>query len=469
MAKKDHDRGASPFSGADAGTPPDPTAHVDDVPRTEPSNDNPQVGSVGPGVPAGFGDVHAVYPVGGWHSTAWQGWPVGWETPFYSPITGGPGTILPGTWTGSAMDNWLSTVVWACVDLNSRALQQMPPTITKSQVVSSQVVQVPVFDNLPSWLTNPHPEGQVYTSWGDFIQALVVALEIFGEAFVVADSYFATGYPASFFVANNMAVQIAENPDPEGVGPVYRWTKTGEEIDNLLHIRYMTVPGDCHGHGPLEGSWRALTVVRALENYAAELASQGGVPWGVISSAVNLGKGGAEALQAQWRQAAANRRGGPAVLTGDIKLDMLAFNPSDMAMLDLLTHYSQRICAAFGVPPFLVGVPSPEGLTYSNANGLFDFHYRSTLKSLSANMMTALSGWALPWGTNVGLLAEGYVQPDLQTRTQAKQLMAAAGALTINEWRASEGLPPLPGGDGPPGVPAAPVTTPSAAELEAML
>lgn len=459
------DRGVSPFNGGAAAPPPDPTAHTDRPPRMGASNENPQVGSVGAGVPAGFGDTHAVYPVGGWHSTAWQGWPTDWQTPYYRPIGGGPGTILPGTWTGSEADSWLSSVVWSCVDLNSRALQQFEPVITRTQVVSSQRVQVPVYDSVPPWLSNPHPAGALYASWSDFIQALVVALEIFGEAFIVADGYLATGYPASFFVANNAAVEIADNTDPDGVGPVYRWTKTRQEIENVCHVRYMTVAGDVHGHGPLEGAWRALTVVRSLENYGAELASQGGVPWGVLRSPVNLGKGGAEALQAQWVRSASNRRGGPAVLTGDLSLDMLSYNPTDMAMLPLLTYYAQRICAAFGVPPFLVGVESPGGLTYANATSLFDFHYRSTLKSLSANMMTALSNWALPRGTNVTLLADSYIQPELLTRTQAAQMMHTAGALTTNEWRAREGLPPLPGDQALPTTP----PTPTAEELEALL
>jgi len=444
------ERGASPFTGnAGPPTPPDPTAHSNLPPRQLPSNDNPQAGSVGPGVPAGFGDVHALYPTGGWHSVAWQGWPTDWLTPPYTGLID-PAVIKPGSWTGLSGDKWLSSVVWACVDLNARALQQMEPAITKTQVVGSQRVQVPVFGNVPAWLTNPHPEGQLYGSFGDFIQSLVVALEIFGEAFVVADSYFSTGFPATFFVANNSAVELIDNPGPAAVGPAYRWVKTGELIENVCHVRYLTVPGDVHGHGPLEGATRAVSVVRALEDYGEKLAGQGGVPWGVLRSPVNLGKGGAEALQAQWVSAAAKRGGGPAVLTGDLALDMLTINPKDMAMLDLLVHYAQRICAAFGVPPFLVGVPSPEGLTYSNANGLFDFHYRSTLRALSTNMMGTLSGWVLPRGSNVTLLAEQYIQPDLLTRTQANQMMANSGVLTVNEWRAKEGLPPLPDGDAPP-------------------
>jgi len=432
------------------------------------SNENPNLGSVGNGVPAGFGDVHAVYPVGGWHSTAWQGWPVDWATPFLSPITGGPGAILPAsTWSGGAQ--WLSSVVWACVDLNSRALAQMPPQITSTEVIGGQRVQVPVWDRLPAWLTNPHPTGNVYQAWPDFVQALVVTLSIHGEAFIVADALLSNGFPAAFFVAKPGAVEIIEDPDPDGAGYAYRWTSTRKLIQNVLHVRYLTVAGDIHGHGPLEGVTRALEVVRALEDYGAKLAVKGGVPWAVLKSAVNLGAGGAERLQQQWIQAGMRRDGAPAVLSGDIDLDVLTINPRDMAMLDLLIFYAQRICAGFGVPPFMVGVSSPEGLTYANASSLFDFHYRSTLRGLISNVMTALSGWALPRGQNVTLDPSAYIQPDVLSRTQAAQMMAGAGALTVNEWRAREGLPPLAGGDQPLAAAQPDPSTPSAAELEGML
>src|SRR4029079_14490007 len=101
------ERGASPFTGnAGPPTPPDPTAHTELPPRQIPSNDNPQAGSVGPGVPAGFGDVHALYPTGGWHSVAWQGWPTEWLTPPYTGLID-PAVIKPGSWTGLSGDKWL--------------------------------------------------------------------------------------------------------------------------------------------------------------------------------------------------------------------------------------------------------------------------------------------------------------------------------------------------------------------------
>ena len=69
-----------------------------------------------------------------------------------------------------------------------------------------------------------------------------------------------------------------------------------------------------------------------------------------------------------------------------------------------------------GVPPFLLGLPTNESMTYSNVSQVFDFHDRRYLKTAATRVMSALSGWALPRGQSVELNRDEYSRPALVER-----------------------------------------------------
>ena len=89
--------------------------------------------------------------------------------------------------------------------------------------------------------------------------------------------------------------------------------------------------------------------------------------------------------------------GAPAVLSGGVTLDQLTINPKDMALLELRQFAESRLAVLLGVPPFLVGLPSGgDSMTYSNVNSIFDYHWRSSLRTKAAAIMEAISQWACP-------------------------------------------------------------------------
>ena len=68
-----------------------------------------------------------------------------------------------------------------------------------------------------------------------------------GEAFVIATSYYATGWPSRFHVVPPWAVEV------DMVDGRRRYTIGREDVTgDMLHIRYQGSVDDAHGHGPLE-------------------------------------------------------------------------------------------------------------------------------------------------------------------------------------------------------------------------
>jgi HK97 family phage portal protein len=382
--------------------------------------------TVGPDA-IGFGATHVMYDADFPPPEAqrWEGWPLGWTPPWSNE--------------GSALAGRVSTV-FACVDLNGRVFASMPPYLVHGPHP---------LPPLP-WLRNPEPER--YTDWTVFAKELINSLLLRGEAFIVATARYADETVRRF---------ICTNPDFWQVDLVdgsIEYRLGGQVVDrrDVLHIKYQSYPNDLRGHGPLEAAARNLIGAAAMERYASELAGKGGVPWGILKHPANLNSKQADDLQVRWREAAARRDGAPAVLSGGIELQTLTLSPKDMALLELRVFDETRICSVMGVPPFLVGLPQPSGLTYANATSLFDFHWRATLRPIAQSVGNAIGGWALAGDNRLEFNRDEYVRPDFGERVNAYATLhsivdPATGqqGITVDEIRAAERLapPPEPGGD----------------------
>jgi HK97 family phage portal protein len=390
----------------------------------EPSNG--PVGTVGPDhygaePPVVDGDaLAAAYPSATLVPSHWAGLPSSWRARWSTE----------GTALGGGLGNRVSTV-FSCVALNANALGSMPTSLTERGR--------PIDPTEYGWLENPDP--RLYSDWSEFVVQAVGSLLTRGDLFVHGlDWDDRTLLPQRFMVLD--PDQVACQFDEDGLR---RYTIGGREVyrGDLMHVRYLTAAGWPTGLSPLQGAAGNLRSAGALEEYGADLADGGGIPWGVLSTEQRMTRRQLDIAHEEWRYQSANRQGGPAIFGSGLKLETLTISPRDMALLELRTFDEQRIAAAFGVPPYLIGLEQPSGLTYANATSLFDFHWRGMLRPLSRKITAALSAWALPRGRAVHMNAGDYVQPPLAERAASYKAMHERQVLTDDEWRALEGLPPL--------------------------
>jgi HK97 family phage portal protein len=394
------------------------------------ANDSPDpAGTVGPETAAGTEpaaldgeNLGLAVPTGkGFLPSPWAGWPSAWGTGWNNWAGGGI--------TDPVLGRKVSTV-FTCVELNANALGSMPVSVAESGR--------PIDPAQYGWTDNPDP--RLYSGWDEFVVQWAASMWSRGNAYVLATGWDAdTLLPSSFMVADPDRVQVQFDSDG---GRVY--TLEGQELMpwEVLHTRYVTLAGWPEGLSPLSAAAGNLRSAGAYEQYGANLAEGGGLPWGVLSTEQRISARQARLAREQYREQRSDLSGDPVVLGMGLSLDTLNLSPRDMALLDLRIFDEQRIASVLGVPPWLVGLPQPEGMTYANAQSLFGFHWRR-LRPIAKRMTTGLSAWALPRGRSCSLNAGDYVQPDLGERTGAYQQMNAAGALTDDEWRALENLPPL--------------------------
>jgi HK97 family phage portal protein len=353
---------------------------------------------------------------------AWQGWPVEWATPSFGGFMG--------------LDAIMSrlSIVWACLDLNASITSTMPIYTTNGTEVTES----------PRWVSNPEPE--LYASWPEFFKQLFIAY-MMGEAVLwaiardesTADMREPRGYPSRFAMLNPAFVNI------ELIDGRRRFSVGDVDItDDVLHIRYSSWPGDARGHGPLESAISNMIGAAALEQYTNDLARRGGIPWAVLTHPGNLRGDQARDLQTGFVQSRV--AGAPAVLSGGITLQQLTLSPRDLALIELRNFDEARLAVLLGVPPVLVGISIEAGnLVYQNVSGIYDYHWRSSLKVKTAAIGAALSGWLLPMGQGVEFNRDEYVQPPFGERVAAYATMhgivdPATGqrAMTVDEIRARE-------------------------------
>ena len=393
------------------------------IPRDSIPNSNPPIGTVGDNVPAGFGDTHAMYPSGQLETSgympevqAWAGWPTAWETPL---------------WNNATYLGKLVSTLWTCIDLNTRQLASFPIYGMKGVRISS----------LPEWSNNPEPE--LYSDWTEFAKQLFNTFQSCGEAILWTTGRYSEtsgGWPARFMVLDPNLVNI------ERANGEIQFSVGGKKLErrDVCHIKYESMPTNLRGIGPLEWAARSILSAASMEKMATDMASKGGIPWAILKSPRKLNGTESKDLQNAWLQGATSRNGAPAVLSGTLELETVTTSPREMALLDLRIFDETRIAAALGVPPYLVGLPMPDGLTYANANQLLDFHWRTTLRTQAAAVAGALSNWLLPRGTRVEFNRDEYVKDDPLTRAQTYHTLHGIvdekgnTAITVDEVRLAE-------------------------------
>jgi len=396
----------NPPNGIPPGVNPPPTT-------TNPPGDFAPV-SVGPDASEGFGNTHVMYPAAypPVEAQAWSGWPVGWQVP-WSTVGGLSGRVA------ASVD-----LVFGCLDLNSSVLSTMPP-----YVVKGGIRQTP-----PSWLVNPEP--LVYNAWTDFAKELFWTYQAVGEVFILTTARYAdTGRPMRFIVVSPAYVDV------DRVNGRVRYQIAGNDVSaDILHIKYVSYPGDLRGHGPLEAAGSRILASEALTRYATELASRGGIPWAVLKYPRRASRAQMAQMQADWLEARRSALGAPAVLSDGVELEVVSTAPKDMALAEMARFSDARICVLLGVPPFLMGLPSGDSMTYSNVSSLFDYHWRAGLRPKATDVTANMSGWALPAGTDLELDRDEYVRPGELERAQTYEILTRIGAMTPDEVRVHERL-----------------------------
>lgn len=363
-----------------------------------------------------------------------------------STMGGGPG--YAGEVVNSRSSMSLSAV-WACANLVSGTISSLPFEIHRSN--SDGFSSVDARHPLHRLLYESPNYDQTALDFWDY---LCLSVELWGNAYAQvtrSGDVIAALYPIN---PEAMSVRRLTTGALE-----YRWTRDGRFYvgtdRDVLHIRG---PGGeaLGGMSTLQFGRQVFSSALAADRAAAGMFSNGLRPSAVVKFKEWLTpeqRAVTETLLLDKYQGAMNA-GRPFVAEGGVEYQQLSIAPEDAQMLETRQFSVEEVCRYFGVPPVMIGHAggSTAWPTSVEQQALIfqKFTLRRRIKRIEqAVAMQLLSPQDRASGVSARINMEALLRGDSASRAAFYQIMTQIGAITINEVRGRENMPPVAGGDTP--------------------
>ena len=343
----------------------------------------------------------------------------------------------------------LSALIGNLVSLRGGALQLTahPTVYGLRSLIADTVSMLPVvslrgterLEPQPSILRRPDPAEPRRAT----IEKIVNSLTGRGNAFLYVSDYDRDGFPLYVRVIDPARVTAVLDPDGQRVA---QWQINGQAVpfNRIKHIPLMLDPGPI-GTGPLLACRDAFATLTGLWGFAASYWEDGGTPPYALKHPRRLTAEQADELTTQWTDARRKRR--PAFLSDGIGLETFT-QPSaaDALLLDGLNYFDAALARAFGCPPSILNTLSQSSLTYATTNEEMRRWLSTSIGPTYLTRIEAAFSDFLPRGQVAVFDTSNLLRTDYSARVTTGTAAVAAGLITVDEWRAQEGLPPLPTG-----------------------
>ncbi|HEY8593299.1 MAG TPA: phage portal protein [Sphingomicrobium sp.] len=342
------------------------------------------------------------------------------------------------------------TATWACVTLIAGTIASLPLFVYRTDAKGTRTVARD--HSLFALLRGSPNADQSAVEFWDFMSASV---ELAGNGYAPIDR------------SGDRIVALSPiNPDGVRIerremGRLwYRWSEDGRvrEVpqEQMLHLRGPG-GGPLGGASPLAKCRQAFNAALSAQHAAAATFRNGVRPSGVLTQEARFSsaeiRAEAEAL-IQEKFVGSMNAGRPMLLDGGLKWEQLSINPEDAQLLETRRFSVEEVCRIFGVPPHMIGHNEKStswgsGLEQQTI-GFVIYTLRRRLKRIEAALEKQLLTPAeRAAGMTIEFNLEGLLRGDSKGRAEFYRTMTGIGAMTINEVRAKENLPPVTGGDVP--------------------
>jgi HK97 family phage portal protein len=247
----------------------------------------------------------------------------------------------------------------------------------------------------------------------------------------------------------------------------YDYRPAGEtlriERADVVHFRYGLDPDNPRkGRSPLACVLSEVLTDAEAAQYTQTILHNTGIPGVVISPDETQALTDAELEQVKatfTERFTGSRRGEPLVLTAKTKVDRLSFSPTEMNLRELRKLPEERILAALGIPPIVVGVGAGlDRSTFANFAEAREAAFESMVVPLQRAIAAEVQLQLLPDFTGAAPTRTGrsrsrlrcafdtsnvrVLQEDQDALVNRLAVAVASSLITPNEARSKMGLPP---------------------------
>lgn len=211
----------------------------------------------------------------------------------------------------------------------------------------------------------------------------------------------------------------------------------------VAHVPWIVPPGKRLGLAPIDHYAAMVRAGLSAQEYA-DVSRGGGIPPAHLkNNAKRLDP--EEAAGVQSRAIRSFASGKPFVTGNDWDLNITTIPPNQAQFIETMKLTATQIAAIYGIDPREIGGSASDSLTYSNDESRALNRGQNAAPYL-ARLEEAVSGW-LPEKVRMRLNWSAKIRADIKTRTEVIGAQIQDGRLSVNEARALEDRPPVPGGD----------------------
>jgi HK97 family phage portal protein len=217
--------------------------------------------------------------------------------------------------------------------------------------------------------------------------------------------------------------------------------------DEVLHIPAFSTDGIV-GKSPIAVARESLGTALARETFEGHFYQRGGVLPGVLTHPGNLSEDAQKRLKESFRKVLASNQW--AVLEEGLTANPLSMPLQDMQFVESKNLTTRDIANIFNLPVSFLNGSSGDSLTYATVESNQIQFTQITIAPIVNALAKALALDPSIFPQNAWFpefVIDGIHRGDMKSRVEYYEKMAGIKALTRNEIRALENLPPVAGGD----------------------
>lgn len=286
----------------------------------------------------------------------------------------------------------------------------------------------------------------VNTPTSTFLKRTVMSLAANGNAYWRLYRNDALETPANIEVLNPRAMAIRYDTNGKKTFEYngYSGKTVTFQPHQIHHLKLMEVFGYEFGTGPIQACRNELTANLDLRQYATNVFSE--YPTGILSTKDYLDSEMADENKKRWYASQANGER-LAVLGNGYSYQPIMLSPEDSQFIENQKFNTTAVARMFGIPPNYLLADSGSSMTYQNLQDVDTMFIRYTVQAYLTEIENAFSE-LLPRGQRAKFKTEMLLRSQPKERAEiGKTALAGSAWQTINEFRASEGMPPIEGGD----------------------
>lgn len=331
-----------------------------------------------------------------------------------------------------------ASAVWGSVSVISDAVVSLPIDLMSTPHRRTGKTLTP-----SQLITQPFEEISVQDWWAQFTLSLALRGNFYGRKF----AYDRNGNPQQIQPIHPDHVRIMRLPD----GTLeYRFHGQVVPIDDVFHVRYMSLAEHLYGLNPVEHLKYVIGGALAADRYGASFYQNSAMPSLALLSDEEYDADEAKAWKKSWNesQQGVNNAQGLAIITGGATLQPISITPEQAQFLET-RQYSAAVISGqiFRVPPHMIGIVDR---TTSWGTGIEQQEMgfvRNTLIGYLSRGEQAMTK-VHPAGQFVRFDLTERLRGDKLQRYTAYNLGRLGGWLNADEIRAEEDKPPIADGMG---------------------